>query len=226
MNEAVTVVKSKEKEDVKSISDGIYLFVKRFLDILFSLIGFIFLIPVFVIVKIAYLLTGDTDPITFSQERIGKDGKVFKLYKFRTMVKNADYVLLAMLSVDKKMKQEYEKNKKLKNDPRITKIGKFLRKTSLDELPQVVNVLKGEMSLIGNRPYLPREMEDMGLYFNDIVKTKPGLTGYWQVNGRSSTDFETRLVFEKYYSNNRSFALDTLIFIKTFKALLFDRSAK
>ena len=124
------------------------------------------------------------------------------------------------------MRKEYRKTKKLKNDPRITKVGKLIRKTSIDELPQLINIFIGNMSLIGNRPYLPREKEDMGLYFNSIVKTKPGLTGYWQVNGRSDTTFEKRLELESYYSNHCSLKLDIKIFFKTFKVVLFHGGAE
>ena len=114
----------------------------------------------------------------------------------------------------------------LKDDPRITKVGNLLRKTSLDELPQLINVLKGDMSLVGNRPYLPREKEDMGEYYKEIVKTKPGITGYWQVNGRSDVSFERRLKLETYYSNHCSLDLDIRIFFRTFKVVLFGKNAK
>ena len=131
-----------------------------------------------------------------------------------------------MLKEDKALAEEYKINKKLTNDPRITKMGKVLRRTSIDELPQLINILKGDMSLIGNRPYLPREKEDMGKYFYDIVKTKPGLTGYWQVNLRSRGTFDDRLVMEQYYSNNAGFKMDVNIFFKTFKEVLFEKNAK
>lgn len=158
-----------------------YVSSKRLFDIFVSFIGLFILVPVSFIVKICYLISGDFDSIFFIQNRIGKNGKVFKLYKFRTMVMNADDVLEELLLNDKDIALEYEINKKLKNDPRITKMGKFLRKSSLDELPQMMNVFVGDMSIIGNRPYLPREKKDMGKYYEDIIKTKPGLTGYWQV---------------------------------------------
>ena len=159
----------------------LYITSKRLFDIFVSFIGLFILVPVSFIVKISYLINGDFDSIFFTQNRIGKNGKVFKLYKFRTMVMNADDILEELLLNDKDAALEYEMNKKLKNDPRITKMGKLLRKPSLDELPQMINVLVGDMSIIGNRPYLPREKKDMGKYYEDIIKTKPGLTGYWQV---------------------------------------------
>ena len=135
------------------------------------------------------------------------------------MVPNADEILFQTLSMDPILNEEYTINKKLKDDPRITKVGKILRKLSIDELPQFVNVFFGEMSVIGNRPYLPREKRDMGKSFDEIVKTKPGLTGYWQVNGRSDVTFKKRLELETYYSNHCGLLMDIKIFFKTFKAV-------
>ena len=183
------------------------------------------MIPISLIVKICSICTGDFGSIFFSQNRIGKDGKEFKLYKFRTMIPNADEKLFELLKEDKELAKEYKKNKKLKNDPRITKIGKILRRTSVDELPQLINVLLGNMSVIGNRPYLPREKDDMGEYFDEIVKTKPGITGYWQTSGRKDVSFKKRLELESYYSNNRSISLDIKIFFKTFGAVFHGHGA-
>ncbi len=207
------------KDKKKSKSNFMYFFTKRLFDIFVGLIGLIVLIPLIIIIKLVSICNGDFNSIFFAQNRIGKDGKEFKFYKFRSMVPNADEVLFKMLEEDKEIAKEYKINKKLKDDPRITKIGKILRRTSIDELPQLLNVLKGDMSLIGNRPYLPREKEDMGKYFDDIVKTKPGITGYWQVSGRKDVTFENRLKLESYYSNNYSIGLDIKIFFKTFKAV-------
>ena len=213
-------------EQAVILKKNLYLGTKRLFDIFISLIGLILLIPVTIIVKLAYICTGDFTKIFFTQERIGKDGKNFKFYKYRSMCKNADEVLFRTLEIDKIMAEEYKINKKLKNDPRITKIGRIIRKLSIDELPQFINVFKGDMSLIGNRPYLPREKEDMEEYFDEIVKTKPGLTGYWQVNGRSNTTFEERMKLESYYSNHASFRMDVKIFFKTFKVVFFGKDAK
>lgn len=209
-----------------SIKKYLYFGVKRLFDILIALIGCLFLLPIILIVKISYLLHKDFDSIFFRQKRIGKNGKEFNLYKFRSMVPNADEVLKELLKNDEIARKEYKVNKKLKNDPRVTPMGKILRVTSLDELPQFINIFKGEMSLIGNRPYLPREKEDMGLYYNDIIKTKPGLSGLWQVMGRSNTTFEERLKLEQYYSNNFGFRIDIKIFFKTFGAVLKHKGAK
>ena len=142
------------------------------------------------------------------------------------MVPNADEILFRTLELDKIMAEEYSVKKKLKNDPRITKVGKIIRKLSIDELPQFINIFLGQMSLIGNRPYLPREKEDMGVYYMSIIKTKPGLTGYWQVSGRSNTTFEDRLKLEKEYSNNACMLLDIKIFFKTFGVVLFGKDAE
>lgn len=210
----------------KTSSKLLYRITKRLFDIICSFIGCIFLLPVAIIVKIVYVCNKDFHSIILKQDRIGKNGKTFKFYKFRSMVPNAEEVLEELLKNNKKIAKEFKINKKIENDPRITKVGKILRKTSIDELPQLINVLKGDMSLIGNRPYMPREKEDMGELFNTIVKTKPGLTGYWQVNGRSDTTFDERLKLEAYYSNNYSLKLDIKIFFKTFAVVLLKKGSK
>jgi len=204
----------------------IYRFIKRMFDLFVAFIGCIFLIPIAIIVKISYLINKDFDSIFFVQKRIGKDGKEFDFYKFRSMIPNADEVLFEMLDEDKELAKEYKKNKKLKNDPRITKAGNVLRKTSLDELPQLINVLKGDMSMIGNRPYLPREKEDMGDSFDIIVSTKPGISGYWQVSGRSEVSFDYRLKLEKYYSEHCGLKMDIKIFFKTIRVVFKCTGAK
>ena len=205
-------------------SNILYLFIKRIFDIIVGLLGLIVLIPLIIFVKIAYILSGDFYTIFYSHKRIGKNGKEFRLIKFRTMVPKADKVLDDLLK-DPEYYEEYNVNKKIKDDPRITKVGKILRKTSLDETPQFINILIGQMSLVGNRPYLPKEKEDMGKYFKDIVKTKPGLTGYWQTSGRSDISFERRLELEKYYSNNRSLLLDIKIMFKTVAVVIGAKGA-
>ena len=169
---------------------------------------------------------GDFHSIFFTQNRIGKNGKEFKFFKFRTMVVNADEVLFKLLKEDKEMAKEYKKNRKLKNDPRITKLGKILRRTSIDELPQLINVFLGNMTMIGNRPYLPREKEDMGKYYKDIIKTKPGITGYWQVSGKKNATFQKRLELESFYSKNCGLKMDIKIFFKTFGAVVKGHGAE
>jgi undecaprenyl-phosphate galactose phosphotransferase len=180
--------------------------IKRIFDVSLALIGIILLLPLFIIIAIAIKIDSK-GPVFFKQQRTGKFGKPFTLYKFRSMVVDNDV-------------HDFSKG------DQHTKVGKFLRKTSLDELPQIINILKGDMSFIGNRPYLPREIDDMGLYYYEIIKTTPGLTGYWQVSGRSDTSFKKRLELEKYYSNHASLKMDLKIFFKTFKVVLFGKGAK
>ena len=149
----------------------------RMIDILGGLVGCLFIIPIMFATIINNMKDKDFGPIFYSQKRIGKNGELFKMYKFRTMVKDADKKLEELLEKDEEARAEYAKYKKLKKDPRVTKFGEFLRKTSLDEFPQFINVLKGEMSLVGPRPYLPREIEDMGEYYKYIIQHRPGITG-------------------------------------------------
>ena len=215
----------KEKGNKKK-NKTFYLIIKRLFDILGSIIGLILLIPILLIIKIVYIFSGDFHTVFYSQKRIGKNGKEFTLYKFRSMIVNADDELERLLNEDSKLAEEYRINKKLENDPRITKVGKFIRKTSIDELPQLLNILIGQMSFIGNRPYLPKEKKDMGNYFDDIVKSKPGLSGYWQVSLRSRGTFEERLKMEQYYSNNCNLWLDIKIFFKTFVVVFATEGAK
>lgn len=203
-----------------------YHFSKRLFDVVVSFLCLFLLIPIAIIIKILNIMNKDFDSIFYIQERIGKDGKLFKFYKFRSMVPNADEELKKILKKNKKLAKEYKINKKLENDPRITKVGQFIRKTSIDELPQLINILKGDMSLIGNRPYLPREKKDMNSYYKDIIKTKPGLTGFWQCSLRNRGTFEDRLKMEKYYSNNYSFKFDISIFLKTFEVVFGCKGAK
>ena len=197
------------------IVKGITLFIKRCIDICGGLVGVILLLPITFVVKVANILNKDNGPVFYTQDRIGKNGKLFKIYKYRTMIQDADKKLFELLERDEKAREEYKINKKLKNDPRITKFGSFLRKTSIDELPQLINVLKGDMSIVGPRPYLPREQEDMGNYYNKIIETKPGITGLWQVSGRSNTTFEERMKFDLKYNNEFSVSKDIEILLKT-----------
>ena len=224
MNGEVSVL-SNDATMFYKIKRVLYLSSKRLFDIFISLIGLIILIPVTIVVKIAFMVTGDFKSVFFVQERIGKNGKTFRFFKFRSMIENADEVLFKALAENKELAKEYKKNKKLKNDPRITKAGRLIRRFSIDELPQFINIFLGDMSLIGNRPYLPREKKDMGKFYNDIVKTKPGLTGHWQTSGRSNVSFGQRLKLEQEYSNKAGFKMDIKIFFKTFSVVLFGKGA-
>ena len=193
---------------------------KRILDIFVGICGLIALIPLTIIIWIANKIQKDNGPIFYTQERIGQNGKNFKMYKYRSMVVGADEKLEKYLKENEEAREEFKKYKKLKNDPRITKIGKFLRKTSLDEFPQFINVLKGEMSLVGPRPYLPKEKEDINGFFNYITSFKPGITGFWQVNGRSDTTFTERLSLDMSYYYNHTLKLDIKILYKTVKNVI------
>lgn len=188
---------------------------KRLIDILGGIVGTIVLIPLTIGIAIANLICKDNGPIFYSQYRMGKNGKLFKMYKYRSMVVGADEKLKKYLEENEEARKEYKKYKKLKHDPRVTKAGEFIRKTSLDEFPQFINVLKGDMSLVGPRPYLEREKDDMNGYYKYITTFKPGLTGLWQISGRSDVDFATRIDLDMQYYYNHSLKGDIKILFKT-----------
>ena len=199
-------------------NQALYLIIKRGLDIVFGIIGVLVLIPITIVVKAAYLLSGDTAPIFYTHERIGQYGKPFQLIKFRSMVPNADEVLKELLKQDK-YREEWERNQKFDKDPRITKIGRFLRKTSIDEFPQFINVIKGDMSVVGPRPLVAGELEKHnGLTLYN--KVRPGVTGWWGCNGRSNISYKERLELEYYYVKNCSLKLDALCIFRTFFAVI------
>ena len=201
-----------------SPSQQAYLFIKRAFDIICGLIGLVVLIPTTVFVKLAYLFSGDTAKIFYRQKRIGLNGKVIRIWKYRSMVPNAGEVLVELLK-DEKYRAEWEANQKFKNDPRITKVGNFLRKTSIDELPQLMNVFVGDMSLVGPRPLVEGELADhngLKLY----QKVKPGLTGWWGCNGRSNINYKERLELEYYYVKHCSLYLDVICILRTILAVL------
>ena len=225
-NEAI-LLKDQEDEEIKPILGEVkkqniaYKFIKRFVDIIAGIVGVILLIPITIVVGIIRIIKKENDgPLFYEQLRIGKDGKQFRMYKFRSMCVNADEKLKDYLENNEEARKEYKKYKKLKDDPRITKVGKVLRATSLDEFPQLINVLKGDMSLVGPRPYLPREQEEMGEYYIGIIKVKPGITGPWQIKGRSNILFEDRLKMDWEYANKSSLLRDSKILIKTFSKVI------
>ena len=214
------------KRQKSIISEFIYKFIKRLFDIVAGLIGTIILIPFTITITLIRKIKKEDDgPVFYTHLRIGKGGKEFRLYKYRTMCMNADEKLKKYLEENEEARKEYKKYKKLKYDPRISKLGEILRTTSIDEFPQFFNVLIGNMSLVGPRPYLPREKEDMGKYYESIVKCKPGITGYWQVNGRSDTTFEKRLELDDYYIKNKSLWLDFKIMVKTALQIIVRKGA-
>lgn len=206
--EDVSIYKSKIKRKFERI-------VKRFIDILGGIFGSLALIPLTLIIFLANFVSGDRGPIFYSQERIGKNGKKFKMYKYRSMVIGADEKLKRYLEENEEARKEYTKYKKMKDDPRVTKIGKFIRETSLDEFPQFINVLKGDMSLVGPRPYLEREKEDMTYFYKYIVSCKPGVTGLWQVSGRSDVSFDDRVRMDMEYFRRNCLRIDAKILGKT-----------
>lgn len=208
--------------DSKSNFRKAYICVKRILDIVISLFGMIILLPIFII--IATIIKLDSKgPIFFTHRRIGKDGKEIGIYKFRTMVDNAEDLIKEFTEEQQK---EFRECYKLQNDPRVTKIGKFLRKTSLDELPQVLNILKGDLSIIGPRPVIEEELEKYGKNREKFISVKPGLTGYWAANGRSDTTYAERVQMELYYVDNMSLKLDVQVFFKTIIAVIRKEGAR
>lgn len=198
---------------------------KRIVDICAGICGCLLLIPLTIYVSHKNKKNGDTDPIFFKQKRIGENGKDIYIYKYRSMVPDAEKVLEELMKKDPTIREEYLTNKKLVNDPRITEVGRFLRRTSLDEFPQFFNVLKGDMSLVGPRPYLPREKDDMDIYYNSIIRCKPGITGMWQANGRSDVGFIDRCKLDDYYYRNWSLGLDMIIIYKTIKSVIYGKGA-
>lgn len=207
--------------DIES-NGKVYRIFKRGIDIICALFGCILLLPLTIGIWLANIFVKDNGPIFYVQKRIGKNGKVFTMYKFRSMVVNADKKLKGYLLDNPEANKEFKKYRKLKDDPRITKVGNFLRKTSLDEFPQFINILKGDMSLVGPRPYLPRERRVMKKHYKEIIKTKPGLTGPWQVNGRSEVSLEDRLLMDVAYVQNENLVNDAKYVLKTIKNILKD----
>ena len=204
-----------EINNIKVNKKNIYRAIKRIIDIIGALVGCIVLIPLTICIWIANMIAKDNGPVFYVQKRIGKDGKVFKMYKYRSMVVNADRKLKRYLLDNPEANEEFMEFRKLKDDPRITSVGKFIRKTSLDEFPQFINVLKGDMSLVGPRPYLRREKRAMGKAYKEIIKTKPGLTGPWQVNGRSEISLKERMKMDIEYMQNESLISDMKFVLKT-----------
>lgn len=200
----------------------VYDFVKRIADIFCSAIAIILLSPLFIIISIAIKATSE-GPVIFVHKRVGKNGKEIGIYKFRSMVVNADALIEKFTP---EQKEEFQKNFKLENDPRITKIGKFLRKTSLDELPQLFNILKGDLSIVGPRPIMEVETEIYGKYRDMLLSVKPGLTGFWAANGRSDTSYKKRRAMEIYYVKNRSLLFDIKIIFKTIISVFTGKGAK
>ena len=222
------IVEPKKEETIEMKNKKIdYRFIKRIIDIIGGLVGIVLLIPITIVLYLISIFSKENKgPIFYEQLRVGKNGKYFRIYKFRTMIIGADKILKKYLEENEEARIEFEKNQKLEYDPRITKLGKILRKTSLDEFPQFINVLKGDMSLIGPRPLVEGELDAHNGNHKLYESVKPGITGYWGVNGRSNTTYEERLKLEYYYAKNFSFWLDTKIFFKTIISIVKREGAK
>jgi len=205
---------------------GFYKLFKNLFDLLFSLLFLIAFLPLFLIISFLIKFSS-RGPIFFQQKRIGKNNRPFKCIKFRTMYPEAKDILDNLLMKDSLIKKEFEENHKLKNDPRITPIGKLLRKTSLDELPQFINVLRGEMSIIGPRPIVKEEKKKYGKSLKKVLLIKPGITGLWQVSGRNNLTYNRRVKLDLNYVENYNLLMDLRILLRTFGVILFplDRGA-
>jgi exopolysaccharide production protein ExoY len=196
---------------------------KRLVDVIGALILALLLSPVLLVVGMA--LARDRGPVIYRHARTGRHGRAFRCLKFRTMVPNAEQVLTDLLVEDLELQLEWARDQKLRNDPRVTAIGRFLRRTSLDELPQLWNVLKGDMSLVGPRPVVREELLRYGRRLDDYLAAKPGITGLWQVMGRNDTNYRRRVALDTYYARKRNLLLDVFILIRTVKVVLCGRGA-
>lgn len=197
---------------------------KRMFDLSASIIGTVLLLPVFLLIMAAIYIESP-GKVIFAHKRVGKDGRLFPCFKFRSMVPNAQEILKEYLSKNPSARQEWEQDFKLKVDPRITRIGNFLRKTSLDELPQLINVIRGEMSLVGPRPIITDEISKYAECINDYYLVSPGITGLWQVSGRNDVDYETRVGMDSWYVRNWSIWLDITLLFKTIKVVIKGKGA-
>lgn len=207
-----------ENESTRGFS--FYEVIKRVIDVVCSFIGVLVLSPLFIIIAIIIKFTSK-GPVFFSQRRVGRDGKEFKMYKFRSMVVNAEELKEKLVAQNEMSGPMF----KMKDDPRVTRIGKFIRKTSIDELPQLWNVLKGDMSLVGPRPSLPKEVAQFEDWMYRRLEVKPGLTCYWQVSGRNNIDFEDWMKLDIKYVDERNLWIDIRLIFKTVGVLFGDKNA-
>lgn len=197
--------------------------IKRAFDIFFSLFVLIFFSPLYFLLA-ASIAISSPGPVFYIQQRVGKNRRRFGCIKFRTMVHNADEMLDDMMAGSPGMQHEFESNFKLRDDPRVTGIGKFLRLTSLDEFPQFLNVLMGDMSVVGPRPLVPEELHKYGNRIDKVLKIRPGITGLWQVSGRNDIPYPQRVQIDVYYVNYRNLFLDLLVIFKTIGVVVFPRN--
>ena len=213
--------KLREDERIQPKEGPIYLFFKRAMDIIGSLCGIILLSPLLIIVALAIKIEDPKGSIFFSQQRCGKDNKLFPMYKFRSMVSNAEELLEDLMEHNEMDGPVF----KIKEDPRITRVGKFIRKTSIDELPQLFNILRGDMSIVGPRPAIPHEVAEYSDYHKQRLLVKPGLTCIWQVSGRNSIGFEEWMEMDLEYIEKRNLWMDTKLIFKTVGVLFGDENA-
>lgn len=197
-------------------------FAKRLFDVAFSLTILVVFAPVYLLLIVLIALSS-RGPVFYVQERVGRNYKPFGCIKFRTMVRNADEVLMEMMETSPGLRREFQSNFKLRRDPRITRIGRFLRITSLDEFPQFINVLKGDMSVVGPRPVVTEELERYGNASDRVFSIRPGITGLWQVSGRNDVPYPRRVQIDVYYVNFRSFLMDLWIVSKTIGVIVFPK---
>ncbi len=231
-NSTSMAVLSKRGQKVKQIKvksrglsfQGLYgEFLKRLFDIVFSLSVLILFSPIYIILALLIALSSK-GPVFYVQQRVGKNYRTFNCIKFRTMVNNADEILMELMAMSPQLREEFESNFKLKTDPRITKIGHFLRLTSLDEFPQFWNVLKGDMSVVGPRPLVEEELPKYGDYIGHVLTIRPGITGLWQVSGRNDIPYPRRVQIDLHYVNFRSFWLDLWIILKTVNVVIMPKN--
>ncbi|AFC32983.1 Sugar transferase [Paenibacillus mucilaginosus 3016] len=225
LSEEGKALESGEYYSTAAINQGyghnVYLAMKRMIDIVGAIVGLVITAPLFIILAILIKLEDPKGPVFFKQQRVGKNEALFHMFKFRSMVSNAEELLAQLLSQNEVSGHMF----KMKNDPRITRIGRFIRKTSLDELPQLWNVLRGDMSLVGPRPPLPREVKEYSNYHKQRLSVTPGCTGLWQVSGRSQLGFEEMVELDLKYIANRNLFFDIKIILKTVKVLLGSKDA-
>jgi exopolysaccharide production protein ExoY len=195
---------------------------ERVCDVVFALLALLFFLPLLAAIALAVKL-GDGGPVLFSQTRVGRDGRLFRCYKFRSMVTDAQARLDLLLASSAEAREEWARDQKLRHDPRITSVGGFLRRSSLDELPQLFNILRGEMSWVGPRPIVPSEIAKYGRWYRHYARVKPGLTGMWQVSGRNDVCYKRRIALDIVFSRSASLQLYFMILLMTAPAVLSRR---
>ena len=221
-----TILKKQETYYIKQENRAFKIDKTRIFDIGFSLFALTLFSPIFIVISLLIKFKSPEGKVLFTQKRLGLNGKEFEVYKFRTMVPDAEAKLEELLERDEEARKEFEKDFKLKNDPRIIPvIGSFLRKSSLDELPQFFNSLKGEMAIVGPRPIVRLELKMYGEYSKKFLSVKPGITGLWQVSGRNNIDYEERVALDMEYIDNKLLLRDINIIFKTVKVMIFRAGA-